>query len=110
MVFGREQIGGQFDSSALFKMLAGRIADDPFQKSVRNSLFDRSYWSDWALLRSNVSADSDVDAMFDTNGEFWLVGLYCAQLICDLVIGLIHLTQILVREFKKQNSGVSHPL
>ncbi|ORX39704.1 NAD(P)-binding protein [Kockovaella imperatae] len=34
-------------------------------------------------------ADSDIDVMFSTN-----------------VIGLIHLTQILVREFKKQNSGM----
>ncbi|KAK1924741.1 short-chain dehydrogenase [Papiliotrema laurentii] len=38
--------------------------------------------------REQVGANEDIDVMFNTN-----------------VIGLIHLTQIFVREFKKQNSG-----
>jgi hypothetical protein len=44
--------------------------------------------------------------MFSTNGAHSrLLRLHCAD--GTSVIGLIHLTQIIVKEFKKQNSGVS---
>ena len=44
--------------------------------------------------------DEDLVAMFDVNG-----GLSCAHVLTP-VLGLIRLTQVFVREMKKQNSGV----